>query len=119
MSKPNSVALDTASLRSINVEREDIEYKTNQTSALYENMKTKADTDIKRQDSKSRSRIAIILTLTFVALTAVIIIGGPIYNATIGTESKIDIPQTLGAFGSLFGTVLGFVLGYYFKERNQ
>ena len=71
------------------------------------------------RDSQNRSKIASRLTWTFIGLIACIIILAPIYNSTIGKDSKLDINSLLESFNSVFGPVLGFVLGYYFKDRDN
>lgn len=83
-----------------------------------EQMRVEADIENKRQDNTSRSRIAYWLTIAFIALAAIIIVGIPIYNATIGANVQLDISDVLSSFGSIFGTALGFVLGYYFKDKS-
>jgi len=84
-----------------------------------EKIRVEADIENKRQDNASRSRIAYWLTIAFILLATVIIIGVPIYNATIGANSQLDVSDVLSSFGALFGTALGFVLGYYFKDKSQ
>lgn len=69
------------------------------------------------RDNKSRSRIAYWFAGTFVLISAIITIGGPLYNAMIGQPAPVDINEVLANFMSHFGTPLGFVLGYYFKEK--
>lgn len=71
-----------------------------------------------QQDNKSRSRIAYGFTYAFICLIGIILIGGPIYNATFGKDTPIDVADTLSTFVAQFGTPLGFVLGYYFKDKN-
>lgn len=80
-------------------------------------LRIESELENNKQDSKSRSRIAYGFTFAFIALLAVILIGGPIYNATLGVNTPIDITDMLSSFVSLFGTPLGFVLGYYFKDK--
>lgn len=80
------------------------------------NARTKNSNSVR--DSRNRSKIALILTWSFVIIVAIIIIGPPIYNATIGTNTPVDQNRLLEVFSSLFGTILGFVLGYYFKDKN-
>ena len=84
-----------------------------------EKMRLEADIENKKQDNTSRSKIANWLTKAFIGIAGVIIIGTPIYNATIGVNTQIDIRGLLSEFGSIFGTALGFVLGYYFKDKGQ
>lgn len=81
-------------------------------------VKALAEVKNENRDSESRSSIARIITVSFVCLTALILIGVPVYNATIGREFQIDISDLLGTFGSLYGTALGFVLGYFFKDKK-
>lgn len=71
------------------------------------------------RDSRFRSKIASILTWAFVVLLGIIIVFIPIYNATLGNSSQIDVYRLLEAFNSAFGAVLGFVLGYYFKNKHD
>ena len=84
----------------------------------FEKMWTNAEIENSKLDNKSRSKIAYWLTIAFIALAAVIIVGAPVYNATIGKDSQIDIGKLLNGFGVLFGTAFGFVLGYYFKDKK-
>lgn len=83
-----------------------------------EEMQRAADIDNSRQDNRSRSHIAYWFSAGFILLMATIIIGGPIYNATIGRENPLDLSQVMSSFVGQFGTPLGFVLGYYFKDKN-
>ena len=92
--------------------QEDIDKNIEQIQAV-------TDTKIKDRDSQSRSRIAFWFSCAFILLSGVIIIGGPIFNAFVPENARIDIPQLLSSFGSLFGTALGFVLGYYFKDKGR
>ena len=71
------------------------------------------------RDSQYRSRIALILTISFITLAGAIVILTPIYNATFGKETQIDQYRLFELFNSVFGTILGFVLGYYFKDRSN
>ncbi len=82
-------------------------------------MRVESELENIRQDNTSRSRIAYCFTLAFIAITSVIIVGGPIYNATLEKESPLDVAQLLSNFVAQFGTPLGFVLGYYFKDKNN
>lgn len=92
---------------------------TSTTNDKLDKMWANAEIENSKQDNRNRSKIAFILTIAFVVIAIIIIIGAPIYNATIGKETPIDINGTLSSFGSLFGTALGFVLGYYFKDKNN
>ncbi len=83
-----------------------------------EEMQRAAEIDNSRQDNRSRSRIAYWFSVGFILLMGVIIVGGPIYNATIGKGASLDIAQVMSGFVGQFGTPLGFVLGYYFKDKN-
>lgn len=82
-------------------------------------MRLEAELANSQQDNRSRSRIAYGFTFAFITFIGVILIGGPIYNATIGHDNLIDIADTLSGFVAQFGTPLGFVLGYYFKDKNN
>lgn len=82
-------------------------------------LRVEAELANSKQDNKSRSRIAYGFTFAFIVLMAVILVGGPLYNATIGRQSPLDINELLSSFVAQFGTPLGFVLGYYFKDKNS
>lgn len=84
----------------------------------FDRMWADAEIENSKLDNKSRSKIAYWFTIAFISLSAVIIVGAPIYNATIGRDTQIDIGDLLNSFGALFGTALGFVLGYYFKDKK-
>lgn len=88
-------------------------------SSRMKQMRVEADIENRRQDNTSRSKIAYIFTWGFIVLIAVILVGGPLYNATIGQESPVDVNQVMSSFVGQFGAPLGFVLGYYFKDKNS
>lgn len=84
-----------------------------------EKLRVESELENSKQDNKSRSRIAYGFTFAFITFIGVILIGGPIYNATIGKNTPIDIAEMMSGFVAQFGTPLGFVLGYYFKDKNN
>lgn len=82
-------------------------------------MRLESELAASAQDNTSRSRIAYGFAFGFVGIILLILIGGPIYNASIGKETPIDVQETLTSFMAQFGTPLGFVLGYYFKDKHN
>lgn len=88
----------------------------NATSRIDE-IKVEAELANSKQDNTSRSRIAHGFTFAFIFIVSIIVIGGPIYNVTLGKDAPIDVSGLLSDFVSQFGTPLGFVLGYYFKDK--
>ena len=71
---------------------------------------------VKHKDTK-RSHIALVFVYGYMAMVAIIVIGGPLYNALVlQNPVAIDIERILAQIGSLIGAPLGFVIGYYFKE---
>lgn len=77
-----------------------------------------AEVDNITRGSKSRSKIAFLFAISFVVISAIIIVGSLIYNLCVPIEKMTDIDRLLTSFGSLFGTSLRFVLGYYFKDKK-
>jgi len=57
----------------------------------------------------------------YIAFTALILIGIPIYNLIVYIfrfyDAKLDLVDILGQFNAVFGVPLGFVIGHYFKEK--
>ena len=86
---------------------------------LENNAKSLSTEYIEKKDADSRSHIALVITYGFVIFLAIILIGAPCYNATIGSQTPLDIDGLLKVFGSLYGTTFGFVLGYFFKGHNN
>lgn len=85
----------------------------------FEKLRLESELENNRQDNKSRSRIAYGFTFAFIAFIAIILIGGPIYNAIVDESKSLDIFELITTFVAQFGTPLGFVLGYYFKDKNN
>lgn len=84
-----------------------------------EQMRVKSELANNQQDNKSRTHIAYGFTFGFIALFAIILIGGPIYNLFVDEQKTLNISEIITDFVAQFGTPLGFVLGYYFKSKND
>lgn len=82
-------------------------------------MRLEAELANSQQDNRSRSRIAYGFTFAFIGLLGLVIVGAPIYNATIGKDMPLNLTELITTFVAQFGTPLGFVLGYYFKDKNS
>lgn len=74
-----------------------------------------ADTPIVEQ---TRDYIARLVLKAFFFLFGAILIGGPIYNANVQSELRLNLPDLLQQYAAILGPILGFVIGYYFKAKE-
>lgn len=73
--------------------------------------------DAKKHKDTKRAHIAMVFVYGYMITVAIIIIGGPLFNAVFtNSKNPLDIERILAQVGSLIGAPLGFVIGYYFKE---
>ncbi len=92
--------------------------KNKELSSEIDRLEKITKSEIKRRDSRSRSRIALILTGAYILTMNIIIICAPLYNLAIGQGTPLEVKDLIEAFNSAFGTFLGFALGYYFKNEQ-
>lgn len=71
--------------------------------------------DLKEQEAKDRSKIAILIIKTFLCGIVLILIGTPIYNWLVPSE-RIDIFNFLTTYSGVLGPFVGVIAGYYFKN---
>ena len=75
----------------------------------------------KKKKDDDRWHLSKWIVASYIAFTAIILVGLPIYNVLIHCldydDGRLDLVEILGQFNSVFGVPLGFVIGHYFKEK--